>query len=57
MVPEQKLRISLKESSMKGRIILAQQSEISYAEALQQVQRLRKISKVKPSLKKGRDSF
>ena len=57
MIPEQKLRLSLKELSLKGRTILAQQSETSYEKAFQQAQLLRKISKVKPSSKKNRDNF
>ena len=54
MIPEVYLKISFTELSLRGEKILAQQSEITYAEALAQVQRLKKISKVKPSQKKNR---
>jgi uncharacterized Zn finger protein len=54
MIPEKDLNISLKELSSRGKKIIAQQSEISYAEALEQVQRLRKTSKVNPEQKKSR---
>lgn len=53
MIPEAKLKISLQEWSLKGAKILAQQSEISYATALQQVQWLKQISKVTQSSKKS----
>lgn len=44
MIQKTKFRISLAERTSIGRQILAQQPEISYAEALAQVQRLKKIS-------------
>jgi hypothetical protein len=53
MIPETNLRISLMELSLRGQRIIAQQSEISYADALAQVQRLKKISKVKQSQKRA----
>jgi hypothetical protein len=56
MIPETKLKISLQELSLKGAQIIAQQSEISYAAALQQVQWLKEISKVTPLSKKSRHS-
>lgn len=56
MIPEANLKISLKELSLRGEKIIAQQSEISYAEALAQVQRLKKISKVNQSSKKSRSN-
>lgn len=56
MIPEANLKISLKELSLRGQRIIAQQSEISYAEALAQVQRLKEISKVTQSSKKSRPS-
>ena len=55
MIPEVKLKISLQELSSRGARIIAQQSGIAYAQALQQVRRLKKTSKVKPSLKKAGD--
>jgi hypothetical protein len=57
MIPETNLKISLEELSLRGQKIIAQQSEISYAQALAQVQRLKEISKVKQSLKKSRPDF
>ncbi len=54
MIPDKELKISLKELSLKGARIIALQSEIHYAEALKQVQRLKRTSKVKQSLKKNR---
>jgi len=53
MIPGIKLKISLQELSLRGRQIIAQQSGISYVQALQQVQRLRRNSKVTQSSKKG----
>jgi len=57
MIPEAKLKISLLELSLKGAKILAQQSEISFVQAFQQVQRLKKTSNVSQSLKKSRKSL
>ena len=54
MIPEKNLKISLEELSLKGQRIIARQSEISYVQALEQVQRLKKISKVNQELKKSR---
>jgi len=54
MIPEAKLKISLRELSLRGRKILAQQSATSFAQALQQAQRIRMISKVNPLSKKSR---
>lgn len=54
MIPDAKLKISFQELSLKGAQIIAQQSEISYASALQQVLRLKQNSKVTQSLKKNR---
>ena len=45
-------KISFTDLSLKNTQILAQQSEISYAQALAQVQRLSKTSKVSQSTKK-----
>ena len=57
MIPEANLRISFTELSLRGQRIIAQQSEISYVDALAQVQRLKKISKVKQSQKKSRSKL
>jgi hypothetical protein len=54
MIPEENLKISFEELALRGQQILAQQPEISYAEALAQVQRLKEISKVNQSSKKNR---
>ncbi|MCU0405300.1 MAG: hypothetical protein MUE99_12215 [Chitinophagaceae bacterium] len=49
-------KVSFREMSLKNRQILAQQSEISFVHAIQQIQRLKKTSKVNNSLKKSRVS-
>lgn len=54
MIPESKLKISLKEMSFKGSKILVQQSETSFAQAFQQAQQLKKTSKVNSLSKKSR---
>jgi hypothetical protein len=54
MIPEIKLKISLQEMSARGAKIIAQQPDISYEEALHQVQWLKKNSKVSQSLRKDR---
>jgi hypothetical protein len=54
MIPEANLKISFEELSLRGQKIIAQQPEISYAQALAQVQRLKEMSKVKQLLKKSR---
>jgi hypothetical protein len=54
MIPELKLKISFEELSLKGKQVIARQSEITFAKALQQVQRLKQTSTVKHSLKKSR---
>jgi hypothetical protein len=53
MIPEANLKISFTELSLKGQQIIAQQPEISYAQALAQVQRLKEISKVNQSQKRA----
>ncbi len=57
MAKKKKLHISFTEMSLKGSRILSQQSEISYAQAIQQVERLKKTSKVSSSLKKEQAEF
>jgi hypothetical protein len=47
-------KISLEEMSLKGKKIIAQQSEISFAKALAQTQLLKKNSKVAQLSKKNR---
>lgn len=56
MIPEGKLKISLQEMSSKRAQILAQRSEITFAQAFQQAQRLKETSKVNSSSKKNRQS-
>jgi hypothetical protein len=56
MIPDIKLKISLQELSLRVNQIIAQQSEIHYATALQQVIRLKEISKVNQSQKKHRSN-
>lgn len=50
-----KIKISLQEMSLKGAQILAQRSEITFAQAFQQAQRLKKTSKVNSLSKKNRE--
>jgi len=57
MIPEANLKISLTELSLRGQQIIAQQPEISYAQALAQVQRLKETSKVSQQSKKSKSSF
>ena len=52
MIPEKFLKISFTERSLRGKKIILQQSEITYAQALQQVQRVKEISSNKPQSKK-----
>ena len=52
---KKKLRISFTKASSMGLKIIAQQSAISFAQALAQVQRLKETSKVTHSLKKNRN--
>jgi hypothetical protein len=54
MIPEKDLKISFKELSLRAKKIIAQMPEISYAQALEQIQRLKRASKVDPLLKKSR---
>ena len=49
-----KLQISLEELALKGRKIIAQQSEISLSKALKQVQLLKENSKIGQFSKKSR---
>ena len=49
--------ISFEELSLRNRRILARQSETTFAQALAQVERLKKNSKVEPFLKKCRKDF
>jgi len=51
--PKKNYKISLEQLSLKGRELLAKQSETSYAKALAQIQLLKKNSKVGQSSKKG----
>jgi hypothetical protein len=54
MIPKDKLQLSFQELSLKGAQIIAQQSEITFAKALQQIQWLKQTSKVMQSSKKSR---
>ena len=47
-------KISLEQHKLIGKQIIARQPIISFAEALKQTQRLKKISTVKPQSKKSR---
>lgn len=54
MIQDKKLRMSFSEMSLRKKQILAEQSATSYQEALEQVQRLKKNSKVQQPSKKCR---
>jgi hypothetical protein len=54
MIPDKDLKISFEELALRGKKIIAQIPEISHAQALEQVQRLKEISKVNQSSKKDR---
>lgn len=54
MIPEKNLKISLEELSLRAQKILEQQPPVTYEQAVAQVQRLKKNSKINQSLKKGR---
>lgn len=54
MLPAKNLKISLEELSLKGQQIHAQRSEITYEQAVAQVQWLKQTSKVSQSSKKSR---
>jgi len=56
MTSEKNFKISFEENSRRGALILAQQSEISFAKALAQVQLLKANSKVRQSSKKSRSA-
>jgi uncharacterized protein YfeS len=54
MIQEKDYRISLAENTLLGKQILAQQPAISFAAALAQIQRFKKISTINQQLKKSR---
>jgi len=54
MIPEKDLKISFAEMSLRGKKIISQQPEITYADALEQVQRLKANSLINQELRKGR---
>lgn len=54
MIPDNKLKISFQEMALRGAEVLAKQPKITFAQAVQQAQRLKENSKVNASLKKSR---
>ena len=52
MIPEKFLKISFTERSLRAKKIILQQPEITYAQALQQVQRVKKDSSNEPQSKR-----
>jgi hypothetical protein len=56
MIPESKLKISFQEMALRGAEVLAKRPKITFAQAVEQAQRLQKNSKVNSSLKKSRES-
>ena len=53
MIQKARYRISFAERTSTGKLILAQQPKISFAAALAQVQRLKKISTTEALIKEG----
>lgn len=53
MKQEEKYRISLAESALRGKAIIVQQPVISFVQALQQAQQLKKNSNIEQKLKKS----
>lgn len=56
MIPDSKLKISFQEMALRGAEVLAKRPKITFAQAVEQAQRLQKNSKVNSSLKKSRES-
>ena len=54
MIPDSKLKISFQEMALRGAEILAKQPKITFAQAVEQAQRLKENSKVNSSSKKNR---
>jgi hypothetical protein len=54
MKSENKFDISFEELASRGQQIVAQRSEVSLSEALEQIQQLKANSKVEQSSKKGK---
>jgi hypothetical protein len=56
MKSRENFKISLEEFASRGQVIVAQQSEISFSKALEQLRRLKANSNVEHSSKKSRKS-
>ena len=54
MKQEENYKISLAELSLKGKQIIAQQQETTYAKALSQIEMLKQTSTISQKLKKSR---
>jgi len=54
---EENYKISLAESALKGKAIIAQQPAITFVQALQQAQRLKKNSNIDKKLKKSKVNY
>ena len=57
MKQEENYKISLAESVLRGKQIIAQQPVITFAQAFQQAQQLKQTSKISQKLKKSRHDF
>ena len=57
MKQEENYKISLAESALKGKLIIARQPAITYAQALQQAQQLKQHSSIDQKLKKSRANY
>lgn len=56
MIPDSKLKISFQDMALRGAEVLAKQPKITFEQAVEQAQRLKKNSKVNSSLKKSKQN-
>lgn len=56
MIPDSKLKISFEEMALRGAEVLAKRPKVTFAQAVEQAQRLKENSKVSSSVKKSRQS-
>lgn len=56
MIPDGKLKISFQDMALRGAEVLAKQPKITFEQAVEQAQRLKKNSKVNSSMKKSKQN-
>jgi len=56
MIPDSKLKISFQDMALRGAEVLAKQPKITFEQAVEQAQRLKKNSKVNSSMKKSKQN-